>query len=85
MDVMVRPAAKRPPGVRNAWTFTDLLGRPLGRITEELGRQFFIEPNERGHILMPKANLGPHASLDVALAEIEKRAHGVATIAPEER
>src|SRR3954447_10642891 len=39
---------------------------PARQITEAPGRQFFIDPNERGHILMPKANLGPHASLDAA-------------------
>ena len=84
MDVMVRLAAQPPFGVRNAWTLTDLLGRPLGQITEELGRKFFVEPNERGHILMSKANLGPHASLDEALTEIENHTHGVCRYAPEE-
>ena len=73
MDIRVTRAFSVP----KAWTLTDLLGRPLGRITEAPGRQVFIDPNERGHILLSKANLGPHASLDAALTEIEKHTHGV--------
>ena len=80
MDIKVTRAFS----VANAWTLTDLLGRPLGHITEEAGEQFFIDPNERGHILMSKANLGPHASLDAALTEIEKHTHGVCHCAREE-
>ena len=84
MDVMVRLAAQRPPGVRTVWDLTDLLGRSLGQITEASGQQFFIDPNARGRILMPRLAPGPHASLDAALAEIEKRTHGVCHRAPEE-
>ena len=84
MDVMVQPAVERPPWVRDAWDLTDLLGRPLGCIMEVAGGRFFIDPNKRGHILMPHANLGPHASLNEALTEIEKHTHGVCHRAPEE-
>ena len=77
MDVTVRPAAKRNVWDKNAWDLTDLLGRSLGRITEEPGRQFFIDPSERGRQLMARLAPGPHPSLDAALAEIEKRTHGV--------
>jgi hypothetical protein len=80
MDVVVI----RAPGGALAWDLTDLLGRPLGQATEARGRQFFIDLNERGHILMPNANLGPHASIDKALTEIEKHAHGACRRAPEE-
>jgi hypothetical protein len=80
MDVVV----SRTPGGALAWDLTDLLGRPLGQATEARGRQFFIDLNERGHILLPNANLGPHASLDAALSEIEKHMRGVCRRAPEE-
>jgi len=77
MDITVTRAADD----RLAWDLTDLLGRPVGRITEAPGRQFFIDLNERGRSLMPKANLGPHASLDEALTTIEKYTHGVCRLA----
>jgi len=77
MDIRVTRAFSVP----KAWTLTDLLGRPLGRIAEAPGGQVFIDPNERGHILMPKANLGPHTSLEEALTEIEKSTHGVCHLA----
>src|SRR3954471_9648173 len=53
MDIRVTRAFSVP----KAWTLTDLLGRPFGRIAEAPGGQVFIDPNERGHSLMPKANL----------------------------
>jgi hypothetical protein len=58
------------------WTLTDLLGRPIGRITKRApsypGQRFLIEPNERARPLMTKVDPGPYASLDEALTEIEK-------------
>jgi len=80
MDVVVA----RARGGALAWDLTDLLGRPLGQIAEARGRQFFIDPNERGHIVMPNANLGPHASPDAALSEIEKHTHGICRRASDE-
>ena len=80
MDIRVTRAFLVP----KAWTLTDLLGRPLGRIAEAPGGQVFIDPNERGHSLMPQANLGPHASLEEALTEIEKHTHGVCHCARKE-
>jgi hypothetical protein len=80
MDVVVT----RAPGGALAWDLTDLLGRSLGQVAEARGRQFFIDLNERGHILMPNANLGPHASLNAALSEIEKHTHGVCRRASDE-
>ena len=80
MDVVVTRAL----GGELAWDLTDLLDRSLGQVAEARGRHFFIDLNEQGHILMPNANLGPHASLDAALTEIEKHAHGVCRRAPEE-
>src|SRR4051794_22829566 len=48
----------------------DLLGRPLGRIVEEPGKRFIIEPDERGRELMARVNCGAHASLNAALTAI---------------
>jgi hypothetical protein len=79
MDVVVT----RAPGGVLAWDLTDLLGRPLGQVAEARG-QVFIDPNERGHILLPNANLGPHGSLNAALTEIEKHTHGVCRRASDE-
>jgi hypothetical protein len=83
--VTVTPAAKRPSWVQNLWDLADLLGRPLGCIIEDRDRQLYIDLNQRGRALMPKGNLGPHASLDEALTEIEKHTHGVCRRAAEER
>jgi hypothetical protein len=60
-----------------AWTLTDLLGRPMGRITEAPAKQFTIHPD--GHALETMAGIehGPFASLDAALAAIEKQTRGV--------
>jgi hypothetical protein len=60
-----------------AWTLTDLLGRPMGRITEASAQQFTIHPD--GHALETMVGIGPgpFASLDAALAAIEKHTRGV--------
>jgi hypothetical protein len=60
-----------------AWTLTDLLGRPMGRITEASAQQFTINPD--GYALETMAGIehGPFASLDAALAAIEKHTRGV--------
>jgi hypothetical protein len=60
-----------------AWTLTDLLGRPMGRITEASAKQFIIHPE--GHALETMAGIehGPFASLDAALAAIEKHTRGI--------
>ena len=60
-----------------AWTLTDLLGRPMGRITEASAEQFTIHPD--GHALETMAGIeqGPFASLDAALAAIERHTRSV--------
>ena len=58
------------------WSLVDLLGRPLGRIIEEPGRRFIIEPNERGKDTLADVVRGPHPSLEEALSAIEKHTHG---------
>ena len=59
------------------WNLTDLLGRPMGRITEASAEQFTIYPD--GHALETMAGIGhkPFASLDAALAAIERHTRGV--------
>ena len=81
MDVTVTRAA----GCRRAWTLTDLLGRPLGRIAQARGPGFIIEPHERAYVLMAKVPSGPFASLEDALRAIEKHLHGACHLSPDQR
>jgi hypothetical protein len=60
-----------------AWTLTDLLGRPMGRITEAPAQQFTIHPEGHARETMAGIAQGPFASLDAALAAIEKHTRGV--------
>src|SRR4051794_13022269 len=53
---------------RNAWELTDLLGRSMGRIVEEPHDRFTIQPGGRARETMARIALGPHPSLDAALA-----------------
>ena len=76
MDIKVTRAFSVP----KAWTLTTC--RPPARqITEAPGRQFFIDPNERGRILTPHANRGPQPH-STRLTEIEKHTHGFYPRAP---
>jgi hypothetical protein len=70
MDILV----KATENAQN-WSLIDLLGRSMGAVTEQDGR-FAIVPH--GHALetMQGMHLGPFASLDAALAEIEKHTRG---------
>jgi hypothetical protein len=79
MDITVTRAADD----RLAWDLTDLLGRPVGRITGA-GQQFVIQPDERVCSAMDSVRWGPHPSLDAALAAIEKHSPFVCRRAPEE-
>ena len=56
------------------WHLTDLLGRSMGSIRENASHQFSIDPD--GHA-MADIRRGPHASLDAALAEIERHTRGI--------
>jgi hypothetical protein len=73
MDVIVTPAEEG-----TVWQLTDLLGRSMGRITASAPRRFMIYYPE-GHASETMAGIqqGPHASLDAALAEIERHTRGV--------
>ena len=59
------------------WVLTDLLGRPMGLISETAGRDFTIQP--AGPAVEPMTGLrpGPYDSLDEALAAIERHTRGV--------
>jgi hypothetical protein len=58
------------------WRLTDLLGRPMANIRENASHQFTIYPEGRAFETMADIQRGPHASLDAALAEIERHTRG---------
>jgi len=70
VDVIVTPAG-------GSWKLADLLGRSMGRILESRAQQFVIHPDGNAMETMSGLDRGPHASLDAALAEIEKHTRGV--------
>jgi hypothetical protein len=72
MDVIVTSAEGG-----TVWQLTDLLGRSMGRITASAPRQFMIYPEGHASETMAGIRQGPHASLDAALAEIERHTRGV--------
>jgi hypothetical protein len=55
-----------------AWLLTDLLGRPMGEITEEPAGEFRIVAAGQALETMKAMKHGPYSSLDAALAEIER-------------
>jgi hypothetical protein len=60
----------------DAWLLTDLLGRPMGQV--KFGEQTFtIEPAGQALVPMKGLRAGPYASLDEALAAIERHTRGV--------
>ena len=67
-----------------AWTLTDLLGRPMGRITEASAQQFTIHPEGHAREAMAGIEQGPFVSLDAALAAIERHTRGVCRHHPSE-
>jgi hypothetical protein len=69
LDVIVTPA-------EGTWNLADLLGRSMGRIAKTSREQFVIHPEGNALETMSGLNRGPHASLDAALAEIEKHTRG---------
>ena len=72
MDVTVRPMAGG-----KGWSLIDLLGRPMGRITEDPPKHFTIHPDGKATETMAGLSPGPFASLDLALSEIETHTRGV--------
>ena len=81
MDITVT----RMGDCRNAWTLTDLLGRPMARITYARGPGFIIDPDERAPDTMDTVPLGPFASFEDALRALEKHLHGVCHLTPDQR
>jgi hypothetical protein len=79
VDITVTRAA----GDWMTWDLTDLLGRPMGRIRKHPGPRFIIEPNDRLRSFMINVDLGPHASLEEALAVIERHSNLVCRRTPE--
>jgi hypothetical protein len=59
------------------WHLTDLLGRSMGNIRASPSHQFTIYPEGHAFETMADIQRGPHASLDAALAEIERHTRGL--------
>jgi hypothetical protein len=72
LDIIVSPTEDG-----RAWELADLLGRSMGRIAEASSKRFVIHPDGFALETMSGMKHGPHASLDAALAEIEKHTRGV--------
>jgi hypothetical protein len=72
LDIIVTPTDSV-----GAWALTDLLDRPMGRIIEASAQQFTIHPDSHARETMAGIEQGPFASLDAALAAIEKHTRGV--------
>jgi hypothetical protein len=72
MDVIVIAAERG-----TVWHLTDLLGRSMGNITEDVSHQFTIYPEGHAFETMADIHRGPYDSLDAALAEIERHTRGV--------
>lgn len=70
MDLIVTPVEDG-----TAWELADLLGRSMGRI-DTLAEQFTVHPDGPALEVMAGITTGPFASLDAALAEIEKHTRG---------
>lgn len=77
MDVIVEASEER------TWILTDLLGRSMGRVRQGETHGFMIQPEGHAQETMAGMELGPHASLDAALAEIERHTRGVCRRIPE--
>jgi hypothetical protein len=72
MDITVRHT-----GDETTWSLEDLLGRAMGHVVEEPPECFTIHPEGNAAETMRGLRLGPYASLDAALAEIETFTRGV--------
>ena len=65
------------------WRLTDLLGRSMGSITKSASHHFAICPAGHASETMAGIQQGAYASLDAALAEIEKHTRGACRRTPE--
>jgi hypothetical protein len=69
VDVLVK-------ATNTVWQLTDLLGRSMGSVVENASHQFTVYPEGHAVETMVGIHQGPHASLDAALAEIERHTRG---------
>jgi hypothetical protein len=69
VDVLVK-------ATNTVWQLTDLLGRSMGSVVENASHQFTVYPEGHAVEIMVGIHQGPHASLDAALAEIERHTRG---------
>ena len=70
MDVIITPTEGG-----TVWRLTDLCS--MGSIVKNASHQFTIYPEGDALETMAGIEQGPHASLDAALAEIERHTRGV--------
>lgn len=71
MDIVVTPDPDE-----TAWMLTDLLGRPMGQVSQDVAGAFRLVTAGQGLETMKAMKHGPFASLDAALAEIERFTRG---------
>lgn len=78
MDITVRWVSEE------SWSLTDLLNRSMGRVVLVEDKGFMIVPEGHAVETMTGMAVGPHPTLDAALATIERhtrgtcRRHGIA-------
>jgi hypothetical protein len=77
MDVIVTPAEGG-----TVWRLTDLLGRSMGSISASASHEFTIHSEGQALETMAGIQRGQHASLDAALAEIERHTRGICRRTP---
>ena len=67
MDITVTQSSDE-----TVWLLSDLLGRPMGEITENPAGEFRLVTAGQAQETMKAMKHGPFPSLDAALAEIER-------------
>jgi hypothetical protein len=71
LDIIVTSAPDE-----TAWLLTDLLGRPMGQVKQDDAGAFRLVTAGQALETMKAMKHGPFASLDAALAEIERFTRG---------
>jgi hypothetical protein len=72
MDITVAQSAQP-----DEWFLTDLFGRSLGAIRQTSPGRFIVQPEGGAVETMSGISHAEFASLDAALADIEKRTRGI--------
>lgn len=83
LDLIVTPRKAEPGKAEPGWSLTDLLGRSMGHITENEAQRFVIHPDGPAVETLASIASGTFASLDAALAEIEKHTRGTCRRSPD--